>query len=290
MRRAIAGSAVLQMFLLLFPLHTRAQDQSVHGLWVWKTPSVLATPHAAATLRDFCRSEHINEVYVSFPAADKGGPSEQNQLADLVRELHKSNIHVEALLSSADADEPGKPREKLLNHIHDVIEFNRDHPKDPFDGIHLDIEPQQRPENKGSGNLNFLPGLVDAYRAARHLAEPAHLTINADIQKKLLEGDLDQRRSLLSSLPRFTLMLYEVSSPNDGQTPEQKEEKLRRESEKFMEMAYQGLADPKLAKMAIGLSTPDYEQLMPRMLKSVNDALRSNPHYLGWAWHSYNDH
>lgn len=222
MRRSIAGSTVLQIFLLLLPLYTWAQDQSVHGLWVWKTPSVLATPHAAATLRDFCRSQHINEVYVSFSAADKGGPSEQNQLEDLVRELHKSNIHVEALLSSADADESGKPREKLFNHVRDVIEFNKNHPKDPFDGIHLDIEPQQRPENKGPGNLNFLPGLVDAYRAARHLAEPAHLTINADIQKKLLEGNLDQRRSLLSSLPRITLMLYELSGPADGNTPNKK--------------------------------------------------------------------
>jgi hypothetical protein len=54
-------------------------------------------------------------------------------------------------------------------------------------------------------------------------------------------------------------------------------------------MAYQGLDDPGLAKMAIGLRTPDYEQLLPGMLKAVDETLRSNPHYLGWAWHSYND-
>lgn len=125
--------------------------------------------------------------------------------------------------------------------------------------------------------------------APHHLTEPAHLTLNADIQKKLLEGNLDQRRSLLLSLPRITLMLYELSNPNDGESLEQKEEKLSSNSKKYMEMAYQGLGDPKLAKMAIGLRTPDYDQLMPRMLKSVDDTLRSNPHYLGWAWHSYND-
>ena len=84
-------------------------------------------------------------------------------------------------------------------------------------------------------------------------------------------------------------MLYELSNPNDGESLEQKEEKLSSNSKKYMEMAYQGLGDPKLAKMAIGLRTPDYDQLMPRMLKSVDDTLRSNPHYLGWAWHSYND-
>ena len=265
-------------------------QQPVHGLWVWKTPSVLAAPHAADTLRDFCRAQHINEVYVSFTAVVKAGPSAENQLAGLIRMLHKSNIHVEALLSSTDADEPGKPRDKLLGHIRDVIAFNQSHAGDPFDGIHLDIEPQQRPENKGPGNLNFLPGLVDAYRAARRLAGSAHLDVNADIQKKLLEGSSDQRRSLLSSLPRITLMLYELSSPTDGESPAQKEEKLRKESGKYMDMAYEGLTGSNLAKMAIGLRTPDYEQLMPKMLATVDEALGSNPHYLGWAWHSYNDH
>ena len=137
---------------------------------------MLADPHGADTLREFCRIERINEVYFSFSRVSK-----DPQLAGLIHTLHKSSIHVEALLSSNDADEPGPHREKLLNELGEVIEFNRNHPRDPFDGVHLDVEPQQRPENKGPGNLNFLPGLVDAYRAARHLAEPAHLTINADI-------------------------------------------------------------------------------------------------------------
>jgi hypothetical protein len=288
MRRTAPG---LVLFLTLFAaLFTTSAQQPVHGLWIWKTPTVLAAPHATDTLRDFCRTEHINEVYVAFTAAAKAGPSGEDQLAGLIRVLHKSNIRVEALLSSTDADEPGKPREKLFGHIHDVIGFNQSHSNATFDGIHLDIEPQQRPENKGSGNLNFLPGLVDAYRAARHLTGPAHLSINADIQKKLLEGNLDQRRSLLSSLPRITLMLYELSSPGDGQSTEQKKDKLQANSEKFLKMAYEGLPEPNLGKMAIGLRTPDYGQLMPEMLKAVDDTLRTNPHYLGWAWHSYNDH
>jgi len=288
MRRTSPG---LVLFLTLFiALFTASAQQPVHGLWIWKTPTVLAAPHAADTLRDFCRTEHINEVYVAFTAAAKAGPSGEDQLAGLISLLHKSNIRVEALLSSTDADEPGKPREKLIGHIYDVISFNQGHPNATFDGIHLDIEPQQRPENKGSGNLNFLPGLVDAYRAALHLTGPAHLSINADIQKKLLEGNLDQRRSLFSSLPRITLMLYELSSPGDGQSSGQKKDKLQANSEKFLKMAYEGLPESNLAKLAIGLRTPDYGQLMPEMLKAVDDTLRTNPHYLGWAWHSYNDH
>jgi hypothetical protein len=295
MQRPPLRSTLCQVFLLflpgILPVEAFAQAPgSVHGLWIWKTSTVLAVPGRTEALRTFCRSQQINEVYVSF--SRKGGASDRAEdalLVNVIRVLHKSNIRVEALLSSTDADEPGKHREKLLGHFRDVLQFNQHHPNEAFDGVHLDIEPQQRPENKGPGNLNFLPNLVETYRAARDMAASAHITINADIQNKLLKGDLSQRRSLLFSLPRLTLMLYELSSPEDGQSPKQEAEKLRSASEKFVAMAFQGLDDPGLAKIAIGLRTPDYEDLLPSMFRTVDDALRGNPHYLGWAWHSWND-
>jgi hypothetical protein len=259
----------------------------VHGLWVWKTPTVLAAPGAAEALRDFCQSQGVNEVYVSF--SGKGDASEGREVARLIGLLHRSHIRVEALISSTEADEPGKYRDKLLDKVRALIQFN-EHARGGFDGIHLDIEPQQRPENKGAGNLRFLPGLVDAYRAVLAAAEPAQLRVNADIQNKLLKGDLRERRMLLTSLPRFTLMLYELSSPNDGETAAQKAEKLRSASQKFLDMAYDGLNEASVAKMVIGLRTPDYEELLPAMLKSLDDAHSANPHYLGWARHSYNDY
>ena len=56
-------------------------------------------------------------------------------------------------------------------------------------------------------------------------------------------------------------------------------------------MAYDGIGDtPRLAKMGIGLRTPDYGELLPDMLQSLDEAYRGNPHYLGWARHSYNDY
>jgi hypothetical protein len=94
---------------------------------------------------------------------------------------------------------------------------------------------------------------------------------------------------LLSSLPRFTLMLYELSSPNDGETVETQTEKLRVASRKFLAMAYDGLGDSNLGKMEIALRTPDYGAALPRMLETLDDANHSNPHYQGWARHSYND-
>ena len=275
---------------MALPLTARAQSSgaSIHGLWLWKSPTVLEFPQAAESLRAFCQSEKINEVYISI--SERSEPAEESQLTRTISILHRANIRVEALLSSSEADEPGKHRQTLLRHVQEVLDFNRKHPNAKFDGIHLDIEPQQRPENKGPGNLRFLPGLTDAFREVRAVTEPAGLTLNADIQNKLLKADAAQRKMLLSAVPRVTLMMYELSSPNDGETPEQKSQKAVEASQKFLTMAYEGLNDRNLAKMAIALRTPDYGDLLPQMLKALDEANRENPHYLGWARHSYNDH
>ena len=265
-----------------------AQEPFVHGLWVWKTASLLAAPNSGGALRDFCRTQTVNEVYLSY-SPDKADATEEEQVAGVVALLHRSGIRVEALLSSVNADEPGPHREKLLGHVQAVLEFNRKHPRSGFDGVHLDMEPQQRPENKGPGNLVFLPGLVETYREVRALAEQNRITVNADIPNKFLKGDVAQRQALMSSLPRLTLMLYELSNPSDGSSTTAQADKLRQAGENYFNMAYQGLSATHLARMAIGLRTPDYQSQLPNMLKAVQQDLSSNPHYLGWAWHSYND-
>lgn len=288
-RRCASGIfAAACLTLLATPLS--AQEQSrVRGLWVWKGPTVVATEQGANALRDFCVAQKINEVYISVSAKGDATANVDEHLARAVSLLHHSQIRAEALLSSEEADEPGKHRDKLLDHVREIIAFNEHHSKARFDGIHLDIEPQQRPENKGPGNLRFVPGLVEAYRAVFAIAEPAHLTVNADIQNKLLKGDRAERQMLMSSLPGLTLMLYEVSVPNDKDTLEIQQQKLADASRKFLEMAYDGLTGTNLATLAIGLRTPDYGDHLPEMLASVEHANRANPRYAGWARHSYND-
>ena len=265
-----------------------AEAAPVHGLWVWKSPTVLAAPHGGEDLLAFCRAEGINEVYVSI--SEKSEPSEEPQLAHLIGLLHGAHIRVEALLSSTEADESGKHRGTLLRHVQEIAQFNHRHAGNRFDGIHLDIEPQQRPENKGPSNLRFLPGLVEAFREVRAETERTGMTINADIQNKLLKGDLEQRKMLLTSIPRLTLMMYELSSPDDGESAEQKEDKAAKASEKFLAMAYDGISGQNVAKMAIALRTPDYGDKLSQMLRRLDEVNRADPHYRGWAWHSYNDH
>lgn len=270
-----------------FPVFAASLAGPVHGLWVWKSPAVLGAPRGAFALRDFCKSENINEIYVSVSA--KSEASEEGQLAELIALMHGANIRVEALFSSTDADEPGKHRDSLLARVQDIVRFNKKHRSATFDGIHLDVEPWQRPENKGAGNLQFLPGLVDAFHAVVAIAEPAGLTVNADIAVKLLKGDSGQREMLLSSVPRFTLMMYELTNPQDETGVERKAGQVVKTSQKDLDMAYEGLNERNLGKMAIALRTADYGDLLPQILKALEEANHPNFHYLGWARHSYND-
>jgi hypothetical protein len=84
----------------------------------------------------------------------------------------------------------------------------------------------------------------------------------------------------MSALPRLTLMLYELSSPSDGDSPAAQADKLRQASEKYFNMAHDGLSGSNLARMTIGLRTPDYGGRLPEMLKILEQSSRGNPHYL----------
>jgi hypothetical protein len=279
--------AIGLLWLALAPLAAAQEATLVHGLWVWKGATVLGTARGAEQLRDFCRAQGINEVYVAV--FSHGELDDAAALVSALALLHHGGIRVEALLSSTDADESGRHRDKLLAQVRTVVQFNQQHPHARIDGIHLDIEPQQRAQNKGPGNLRFLPGLVEAYAAVRALAQPAGLTVNADIQNKLLKGSLEERSSLMHALPRLTLMLYELSSPTDGSSSADKAAKLRTASRSFLDMAYAGVPAAGLATMVIALRTPDYGELLPQMLKTLDAAFAREPHYQGWARHSYND-
>ena len=98
------------------------------------------------------------------------------------------------------------------------------------------------------------------------MAGPAHLTVNGDIQNKLLKGESRRSADAAVGVPRFTLMLYELSSPADGTPADAQAEKLRQASRAYLEMAYQGLDAADLGVMAIALRTPDYGERLPAML------------------------
>ena len=258
----------------------------LHGLWVWKGPEILRDEQDDQKLAEFCRTHAITEVYLAISSHHV--MMTDHRIVELINRLHGGNVRVEPLLSSEDADEPGRHRDKLLSQVDMVVQFNRRTPGSRFDGIHLDIEPQQRTENKGSGNLGFVPNLVETYRAVRARAEPAGLTVNADIQMKLLKGSAEERRAVFGSLPRLTLMMYELSAA-DAKDEAARVMQVQAAARKFLSMAYADIDDGSLARLAIGLRTPDYGEALPHMLDAVEAANAANPHFLGWAEHSYND-
>jgi hypothetical protein len=266
----------------LCALSSAAADLN-HGLWVWHGPRVLAQAGAAQRLRDYCRARGIDEIYLAV--TEHGNLTLDRGVIEAVEALRGAGIHVEALLSSDSADVAGPHRDKLINEVRGVAVFNRQHPKGGFDGIHLDIEPQQRPENKGADNLMFLQGLVEAYRAARVAADG--MSVDADIQTKLLKGTSTQRRELLTSLPRLTLMLYEIGGSQMSKPARMRQ--VQSASERFLAMAYADLPEAGLASLSIALRTADYGVDLPDMLNALDEANRANAHYAGWAQHAYED-
>jgi hypothetical protein len=261
-----------------------SDSSRVHGLWVWHATAIIASGAESERLRAFALSEHINEVYLSV--LNHGELADPRGACSVLNSLHHSQIRTEALLSSTNADEPGKHRQRLLDEINAVIRFDADHARCRFDGIHLDIEPQQRPENKGPGNLGFVPNLIAAYREARDLARAAGLTVDVDVPIKVLKADVSQRRALFASVDRVTLMLYELNGAQDV-TFEQKADKLRNASRRAFAESYAGLADPGLAELIIGLRTQDYEESLPRLFELLDSTFAQDSRYGGWARHAY---
>jgi len=68
----------------------------VHGLWVWKGPAIAQSSQSVQMLREFCKSQGINEVY--FSVSEHGDMSGLVRLPGLIGQLHQSNIRIEALL------------------------------------------------------------------------------------------------------------------------------------------------------------------------------------------------
>ncbi len=85
------------------------------------------------------------------------------------------------------------------------------------------------------------------------------------------------------------VLLYPSYGAGGAHPEQQKAEQVTMTSQKFLDMAYDGLEDRNLAKMIIALRTADYIDLLPQMLDKLDVANRANPHYLGWARHSYKD-
>lgn len=273
--------AALSAALVAAALPAGAAALPVHGLWVWNSSQALQAPQGATALRDFCQSAGINEVYVSV--SRDYSALEELRLTQLIALLHQVDVRVDALIYSVDGDEVGAPRTGLLDHVQSILNFDHHHPAQRFDGIHLAIEPQRRPEYQSATNIQFLPALVVTYRAVRARTDRAALSLDADIPSKVLTADVDERRALLSAVPRLTLLMDAGAGARGAATPVQRLDEVRQGSRRYLHMAYRGVDEPHAAGMLIALRAQDREPELPRLLAALDEANRSDPHYLGWA-------
>ncbi len=76
-----AAPITLCLFWILLTGASKAVAQAsfIHGVWVWKTETVLAAPKSGEELRDFCRSQTMSEAwwrdlrFLFLPAGHAGG-------------------------------------------------------------------------------------------------------------------------------------------------------------------------------------------------------------------------
>lgn len=249
------------------PVHpaslSRPEAPPTRGLWVWQTQHILQDQDGPAALRAFVGQHRLTEVYLSTSRAVLAHP----RLEALLSALHQDGIRVEALL--------GEPtwyleerRAEPLRRIAELVRWNQQHPTARFDGIHLDIEPHQLPDNKGPDNLAFLPGLIATLQEAQRAAQAAGLTLAADLPRKILRAEPTQGAALASACQRLFLMLYEMPRAADI-------------------AAAARLALRWGAGVVIGLRPRDHEGRLDELLVALQTSLAQERGYLGWALHDY---
>jgi hypothetical protein len=161
-------------------------------------------------------------------------------------------------------------RAPLLERIDEVARWNTQHPDSPVAGVHLDIEPHQLAENKGTDNRGYLPELVETLAEARVAAEHARLQLAADIPRKLLRVTPAEAAALVAACPRLTLMLYEM--PGDAVSA-------------TVTAARTALAWG--AEVTVGVRAADFRRATNDVIRRIDAQLQGTRGYQGWAIHDY---
>lgn len=239
-----------------------------HGLWVWRTAHHLERGDAALVAT--CRAASVDEVYLAVDAR----VLVDARLPLLVTRLHDAGIRVEALMGDATwYRTEARPRMHAL--IDAVGAYDEKAPDAArFDGVHLDIEPHQLRENKGT--RTYLPALAATLREARVRSDGLGLTTAADLPRFAIEDAPELRAAFTAAVPRIFLMLYEL---RDRST-----ERLLRAARATADLAFPG--GESKGTLVIGVSVDDYDGAeLGSRLAALDAGRPGGAHYGGWAIH-----
>ena len=157
------------------------------GVYVWRAAPLLSETERGTQLR-VMRSLGIDRILLSFTADEiKEITASPGAIRSLLATLSREGIKCELLLGDPEWLRPEK-REGLFDIVRKLSVF-------PFDGIHLDIEPDSLPNAEGR-RAELLSLLSETVRGVGALTP---LAVAISIHPRYLEGDLGNRFAKLFS-------------------------------------------------------------------------------------------
>lgn len=173
-------------FLMLASVSSiNGAEPPMRGMWVYKTGVILASPAEQAALFAFCKERQITDLFwqVHFDRADGMKLKDQDATHLFLKAAHAQTIRIHTL-GGDPAHTLTQNHDRVLAMADAVLAFN--HSGEPFDGMHLDVEPHALPAWKKASEAekcNLLTQFVDLHTkvAERLHAADSRLRYGADI-------------------------------------------------------------------------------------------------------------
>ena len=167
-----------RILLVLATVVLEAAEDPRRGMWVYKTDAILGSTADQQALFTFCKERHITDLFwqVHFDRTQGVKLKAADETRVLLKFAHAAGLRIHTL-GGDPVHTFTKNHERVLAMADAVIEFNRT--GEPFDGMHLDIEPHALPTWRKSSDAKkceLLTQLVDIHTkmAQRlHTANPS---------------------------------------------------------------------------------------------------------------------
>jgi len=142
----------LLCFLPFYQEVAAAELAQGHGMWVYETAEIAASPEEQERLFSFCQKRGITDLFwqVHFSKAESDVCHLENGEAhrSFLREAHAHSLRIHALTGDPSHTRTAK-HGRVISLVEALLAFNvSSDAEGRFDGLHLDIEPHGLPEWK----------------------------------------------------------------------------------------------------------------------------------------------
>jgi hypothetical protein len=169
--------------IALFATSAGAVEPAMRAMWVYKTESIIASANEQAQLFAFCKQRHITDLFWQVHFDHSNGTKLKD--ADVTHTFLRA-AHAQALRIHTLGGDPShtltKNHERVLAMADALLAFNK--AGEPFDGMHLDIEPHALPQWKKASDPEkgeLLTQLVNVHTKVAERLRGTKLAYGADI-------------------------------------------------------------------------------------------------------------